>query len=38
VLIVAEGASNLSVYAKVQQAAVSLLKIDQKQIEILTMK
>lgn len=38
VLIVAEGAKNLSVLTKIQQAASSLLNIDINRIEILTMK
>ena len=38
VLIVAEGASNLSVMNKLQQATVSLLDIGVNQIEILSMK
>ncbi len=38
VLIVAEGAKNISVLTKIQQATVSLLDINLNQIEILTMK
>ena len=38
VLIVAEGAENLAVMSKLQQATVSLLDIGVKQIEILSMK
>ncbi len=38
VLIVAEGASNISVRSKLQQATISLLDIDLNQIEILKMK
>ena len=38
VLIVAEGASSLSVRNKLQQATISLLDIDINRIEILTMK
>lgn len=38
VLIVCEGAGNISVLYKIQQATVSLLDIELKQIEILTMK
>lgn len=38
VLIVAEGAKNLSVLSRIQQATVSLLSINPNQIEILTMK
>ena len=38
VLIIAEGAGSISVYTKVQQAAVSLLNVKVGQIEILTMK
>lgn len=38
VLIVAEGAKNIAVLTKIQQAAVSLLDININQIEILTMK
>lgn len=38
VLIVAEGAKNLSVLTRIQQAASSLLNIDINRIEILTMK
>jgi stage III sporulation protein AG len=38
VLIVAEGADNVMVYKRLQQATVSLLKINVNQIEILTMK
>ena len=38
VLIVAKGADNISVRSKIQQATVSLLNIELKQIEILTMK
>ena len=38
VLIVAEGANNFGVLSKIQQATVSLLDIELKQIEILTMK
>ena len=38
VLIVAEGASNLQVLSKLQQATLSLLDININQIEILTMK
>ena len=38
VLIVAEGASSISVLKKIQQATVSLLDINVNQIEILTMK
>ena len=38
VLIVAEGAANLTVYTKLQQATLSLLNVKASQIEILTMK
>lgn len=38
VLIVAEGANNISVMTKLQQATISLLNINLDQIEILTMK
>lgn len=38
VLIVAEGAKNISVLSRIQQATVSLLDININQIEILTMK
>lgn len=38
VLIVCEGAKNISVLTRIQQATESLLNIDAKQIEILTMK
>ncbi len=38
VLIVAEGADNISVLKKIQQATTSLLDIEINQIEILTMK
>ena len=38
VLIVAKGADNIAVMTKIQQATVSLLDIELKQIEILTMK
>ncbi len=38
VLIVAEGANNISVMTKLQQATMSLLDIEINQIEILTMK
>ena len=38
VLIVAEGANNISVMTKLQQATVSLLNINLDQIEILSMK
>lgn len=38
VLIVAEGANNLSVLSKIQQATMSLLNININQIDILTMK
>ncbi len=38
VLIVAEGAENITVLRKIQQATTSLLDIDLNQIEILTMK
>lgn len=38
VLIVAEGADNLGVYTRLQQATVSLLSVKVSQIEILTMK
>ncbi len=38
VLIVAEGAKNISVLSKIQQATMSLLDIKANQIEILTMK
>ncbi len=38
VLIVAEGADNIMVLNKIQQATVSLLNIDASQVEILTMK
>ena len=37
VLIVAEGASNISVMSKIQQATISLLDIEINQIEILSM-
>lgn len=38
VLIVAEGASNIQVLSKLQQATVSLLGVSANKIEILTMK
>ena len=38
VLIVAEGAKNISVYNKIQQATISLLNVKPSQIEILAMK
>ncbi len=38
VLIVAEGANNISVMNRIQQATMSLLDIEINQIEILTMK
>lgn len=38
VLIVAEGAGSISVYTKIQQAALSLLDVKVGQIEILAMK
>ena len=38
VLLVAEGADNIATVYKIQQATVSLLDIDQNQIEILSMK
>ena len=38
VLIVSQGANNLTVRTKIQQATVSLLNININQIEILTMK
>ncbi len=38
VLIVAEGADNISVVYKIQQATISLLDVELCQIEILTMK
>ena len=38
VLIVAQGANNIAVLNKLQQATVSLLNIELNQIEILTMK
>lgn len=38
VLIVAEGAKNIAVLSKIQQATQSLLNINVNQIEILTMK
>lgn len=38
VMIVAEGANNISVLSRIQQATVSLLDININQIEILTMK
>ena len=38
VLIVAEGASSISVLNKIQQATMSLLDVDINNIEILTMK
>lgn len=38
VLIVAEGANNISVMTKLQQATMSLLNINLEQIEILSMK
>ena len=38
VLIVAEGAGNITVYRRLQQATVSLLNVKASQIEILTMK
>ena len=38
VLIVAEGAGKISIYTKIQQAALSLLDVKVGQIEILTMK
>ncbi len=37
VLIVAEGAKNIAVLSKIQQATVSLLDINVNQIEVLTM-
>ena len=38
VLIVAEGAGNIAVYRRLQQATLSLLNVKASQIEILTMK
>lgn len=38
VLIVAEGAGNIAVFNKIQQATISLLDINLNQIEILTKK
>lgn len=38
VLIVAEGAKNITVMQKIQQATISLLNIELSQVEILTMK
>ena len=38
VLIVSEGAKNINVMRRIQEATVSLLDIDLNQIEILTMK
>lgn len=38
VLIVAEGAENITVYRRLQQATLSLLNVKASQIEILTMK
>jgi len=38
VLIIAEGADNISVLKKIQQATTSLLDVNLNQIEILTMK
>ena len=38
VLVVAEGAKNISVLTKIQQAIISLLDINLNQIEILSMK
>lgn len=38
VLIVAEGAGNIAVYRRLQQATISLLNVKASQIEILTMK
>ena len=38
VLIVAEGAKNVAVFNKIQQATISLFDINVNQIEILTMK
>ncbi len=38
VLIVSEGAKNLVVLSKIQQATVSLLNVNVNQVEILTMK
>ncbi|MBO5066849.1 MAG: hypothetical protein J6C62_00420 [Clostridia bacterium] len=38
VLIVAQGANNFNVLARIQQATMSLLNIDLNQIEILTMR
>lgn len=38
VLIVAEGARNVAVFNKIQQATISLFDINVNQIEILTMK
>lgn len=38
VVIVAEGANNIAVMQRIQQAAVSLLDVDLSRIEILTMK
>ena len=38
VLIVAEGAKNISVYNKIQQATISLLNVKPSRIEILAMK
>ena len=38
VVIVAEGAENIAVYRRLQQATLSLLNVKASQIEILTMK
>ena len=38
VLIIAEGANDIMVLRKIQQAAISVLDVDLKQIEILSMK
>ena len=38
VLIVAEGAGNIMVYKRIQQATLSFLDVDLNKIEILTMK
>lgn len=38
VLIVSEGANNITVMRKIQEATVSLLNVELNQIEILTMK
>ena len=38
VVIVAEGANNITVMRKIQQATTSLLGVDLGRIEILTMK